>query len=162
MRSILGLSFLLMSCSPAVLKASAVDQSQLDTLGQSLQVKYALLSNLDDTQCRTHIPTGDCFSAKITLSGSSITIPASTSLYFSHIAPVRGFDVAGQALTKNSDAISIEHINGDLHRLTFNKDLTLKESDAGGALSVTLSAPFWHASRSDVMPNYYLTYAFLH
>lgn len=169
MRSILGLSFLLMSCSPAVLKASAVDQSQLDTLGQSLQVKYALLSNLDDTQCRTHIPTGDCFSAKITLSGSSITIPASTSLYFSHIAPVRGFDVAGdfsgqehvsgQALAKNSDAISLEHINGDLHRLTFNKDLTLKESDAGDALSVTLSAPFWHASRSDVMPNYYLTYA---
>lgn len=163
MRSILGLSLLLMSCSSAVSKVSAVDQSQLDTLGQSLQVKYALLSNIDDTQCRTHIPTGDCFSAKLTLSGSSITIPASTSLYFSHIAPVRGFDVAGyisgEALTKNSDAISIEHINGDLHRLTFNKDLTLKESDAGDALSVTLSAPFWHASRSDAMPNYYLIYA---
>lgn len=145
MRSILGLSLLLVACSPLQETSAGVEQVQLDSLGKQLDVQYAVLSNTDDAMCRVHIPSGDCFSSQITLQSSTSVIPASTSLFFSHIAPVRGFD--------SPHPISIEHINGDLHRLTFDKAIAAETK-----VTITLSAPFWHASRSDAMPNYYLTY----
>ncbi|WP_394221338.1 family 20 glycosylhydrolase [Alteromonas gracilis] len=145
MRSILGLSLLLVACSPLQETNAGVKQPQLDSLGKKLTVQYAVLSNTDDTMCRVHIPNGDCFSSQITLQSSDTEIPASTSLFFSHIAPVRGFDTP--------HPISMEHINGDLHRITFDKAIA-----ANTKVTITLSAPFWHASRSDAMPNYYLTY----
>ena len=140
-----GLSVLLMACSPAESVQVNVEQVQLDSLGQQLSAHYTVLSNIDDTACRAHIPKGDCFSSQITLKSESDAIPVNTSLFFSHIAPVRGFDT--------DSAITIEHINGDLHRLTFKESIA-----AGTEVKVSLSAPFWHASRSDAMPNYYLTY----
>ncbi|MEC8232987.1 MAG: family 20 glycosylhydrolase, partial [Pseudomonadota bacterium] len=145
MRCILGLSMLLMACSPVASTQANIEQPQLDELGQHLNVQYSVLSNIDDTACRVHIPKGDCFSSQMTLQSAKSAIPATTSLFFSHIAPVRGFDT--------DSAITIEHINGDLHRLTFNESIA-----ADTKVTVTLSAPFWHASRSDAMPNYYLTY----
>lgn len=136
---------LLMACSPVASTQANIEQPQLDELGQHLNVQYSVLSNIDDTACRVHIPKGDCFSSQMTLQSAKSAIPATTSLFFSHIAPVRGFDT--------DSAITIEHINGDLHRLTFNESIA-----ADTKVTVTLSAPFWHASRSDAMPNYYLTY----
>ncbi|BFT29514.1 family 20 glycosylhydrolase [Alteromonas sp. D210916BOD_24] len=150
MSRILGTVLLWVACAKGY-AGSVVDsqanwgQSHLDALGQSVEVQYEVLSNLDDQQCRLHIPHGDCFTAQITFNGAKAVIPASTSLYFSHLSPIKG-------ITATHD-ISIEHINGDLHRLQVNRDIP-----ANDTIEITLSALFWHASRSDVMPNYYLTY----
>lgn len=138
-------SFMLVSSSSVLAETQYLQQATLDALGESIDIHYEVLSNVDDSQCRAHISEGDCFSSELTISTFKTPIETHTSLYFSHIAPVRGYD------TKN--AIRIEHINGDLHRLTFEDKVDVNEQ-----VTVTLSAPFWHASRSDAMPNYYLTY----
>mgnify|MGYP001037389042 FL=1 len=145
MRSILGLSLVLMSCSAAQSDERTVDQTLLDALGSELTVKYAVASNLDDTACRAHIKVGECFSARITLSTKAHAIPESTTLYFSHIAPVEGF-------TSESN-VDIEHVNGDLHRVSFHQSIPPNTE-----ITANLSSPFWHASRSDAMPNYYITF----
>ena len=123
---------------------SKPEQAALNALGEHLEVSYTVLSNLDDTFCKSYIQKGDCFSSRIQLRAKAQTIAATTSLYFSHIAPIRGF-------SSTSD-IAIEHLNGDLHRLTFNKAVP-----PNTPVSVDVAAPFWHASRSDAMANYYLT-----
>ena len=138
-------SFMLVSSPSVLAETRYLQQATLDALGESIDIHYEVLSNVDDGQCRAHISEGDCFSSELTISTFKTPIETHTSLYFSHIAPVRGYD------TKN--AIRIEHINGDLHRLTFEDKVDVNEQ-----VTVTLSAPFWHASRSDAMPNYYLTY----
>ena len=46
---------------------------------------------------------------------------------------------------------TVSHINGDLHRIDF-----LEEVNTNTSIAINIKAPFWHASRSDVMPNYYL------
>ncbi|WP_235207866.1 MULTISPECIES: family 20 glycosylhydrolase [unclassified Alteromonas] len=156
MKRVLGLSLLLLASytlnANAAVKMgkanpapkSEPEQAALNALGEHLEVSYNVLSNLDDTFCKSYIQKGDCFSSRIQLRAKAQTIAATTSLYFSHIAPIRGF-------SSTSD-IAIEHLNGDLHRLTFNKAVPPNTS-----VSVDVAAPFWHASRSDAMANYYLT-----
>ncbi|WP_334030028.1 family 20 glycosylhydrolase [Alteromonas sp. P256] len=156
MKRVLGLSLLLLaSCTlnaNAAVKMGKADpapkskpeQAALNALGEHLEVSYNVLSNLDDTFCKSYIQKGDCFSSRIQLRAKAQTIAATTSLYFSHIAPLRGFSTTSD--------IAIEHLNGDLHRLTFNKAVP-----PNTAVSVDVAAPFWHASRSDAMANYYLT-----
>ncbi|PTT97232.1 beta-N-acetylhexosaminidase, partial [Pseudomonas sp. HMWF031] len=144
-KACLSLSLLLVGSASAMAETPSLQQASLNALGESLDVHYEVLSNVDDSLCRVHIPKGDCFSSELTIATMAIPIEASTSLYFSHIAPIRGYD--------SKNAVRIEHINGDLHRLTFEEKV-----NASDQIKVTLSAPFWHASRSDAMPNYYLTY----
>lgn len=156
MRRILGLSLsLLAGCALSANTAVKMgevkpaptlkpEQAALNALGQHLDVNYNVLSNLDDTFCKTFILKGDCFSSRIQLLAKEQSIAATTSLYFSHIAPIRGFS--------SESNIAITHLNGDLHRLTFNEAVP-----ANTPVSVDIAAPFWHASRSDAMANYYLT-----
>ena len=156
MKRVLGLSLLLLASyalnANAAVKVGKADpgpkskpeQAALNALGEHLEVSYNVLSNLDDTFCKSYIQKGDCFSSRIQLRAKAQTIAATTSLYFSHIAPIRGF-------SSTSD-IAIEHLNGDLHRLTFNKAVP-----PNTPISIDVAAPFWHASRSDAMANYYLT-----
>lgn len=145
MRRILGLSLILMSCSAAQSDERTVDQALLEVIGSELTVQYAVVSNLEDAVCRTHIKDGECFSSRITFSTKDHAIPESTTLYFSHIAPVRGFT--------SSSNVNIEHVNGDLHRVSFNHSIPPNTE-----FTATLSSPFWHAVRSDAMPNYYITF----
>ncbi|MGB0568134.1 MAG: carbohydate-binding domain-containing protein, partial [Alteromonas macleodii] len=144
-KACLSLSLLIVGSASAIAETPSIQQASLNALGESLDIHYEVLSNVDDSLCRVHIPKGDCFSSELTIATMATPIEASTSLYFSHIAPIRGYDA--------KNAIRIEHINGDLHRLTFEKKMSASEQ-----VKVKLSAPFWHASRSDAMPNYYLTY----
>jgi len=144
-KACLSLSLLLVGSASAMAETPSLQQASLNALGESLDIHYEVLSNVDDSLCRVHIPKGNCFSSELTIVTMATPIEASTSLYFSHIAPIRGYD--------SKNAIRIEHINGDLHHLTFEEKVSASEQ-----VKITLSAPFWHASRSDAMPNYYLTY----
>jgi len=122
--------------------STKLNQSQLQAIAQTLQVQYQVLSNVSQRACATTINNGQCFTARLSYQNGATAIPANVHIYFSHIAPIVSVD---------SKQVTIEHVNGDLHKLSFVEGLA-----ANARLSVEIMAPFWHASRSDVMPNHYL------
>ncbi|XOV81079.1 MAG: family 20 glycosylhydrolase [Aestuariibacter sp.] len=117
-------------------------QNQLNTIAATLQTRYEVVSNLNVEGCEALFQSA-CFLSEITLTPEKGTTHPELQMYFSHIAPIAWDD---------SDIADIEHINGDLHRMTIAAD-----AFAGGrSVSVKFKAKFWHASHSDIMPNYYL------
>lgn len=128
----------------AEIKTPLLNQSQLNAIAQTLQVEYQVLDNTSQLSCATTINNGQCFTARLSYHNGATAIPQNVQIYFSHIAPI---------VSVNSKQVTIEHVNGDLHKLTFVKGLA-----ANARLSFEIMAPFWHASRSDVMPNHYLVF----
>lgn len=123
--------------------ASVSPQQQLAGFAEHLGVQYQVVDNLSQHACHDAGLTGDCFTSRITLTVPQTLPPQGWTIYFSHIAPIK-------AVT--SDTIHIEHMNGDMHKLTVTGPLR-----AGDVLTADIHAPFWHASRSDVIPNWFVT-----
>lgn len=125
-------------------QALATTQPELNQLGRTLIVSYQVQNNIAQVPCSTDIMEGKCFTAQLTLSTQDIPVTTGTSLYFSHMSPIADVEA-------NNATITVTHINGDLHRIDF-----LEEVNTNTSIAINIKAPFWHASRSDVMPNYYL------
>lgn len=114
----------------------------LTQLADAIQVKYQVLSNLDNEGCQ-ELFSGDCFTGQLRLSVPESISSDPYALYFSHIAPIKWDD---------HPQLNIEHINGDLHQILFSGN----EFADAKALEIKFKAAFWHAAHSDVMPNYFL------
>ncbi|MBT0586789.1 family 20 glycosylhydrolase [Alteromonas oceanisediminis] len=121
--------------------ADHLSQEKLASLAETLEVSYQVQSNFETSDCARY-SLGECFSAELTITFEQ---PISThwQLIFSHLSPIAGVD---------AEHFTVEHVNGDLHRLRINQDMI-----AGQTITGTLYIPFWHASRSDVVPNMYVT-----
>ncbi|MCV2883757.1 carbohydate-binding domain-containing protein [Aestuariibacter sp. AA17] len=149
---LLGCAFLMMQSvlpvSASVRNDLPITQTRLKQLADELQITYQVISNTAQRQCDTPIGGGTCFVAELTLTNGSTALPSDTSAYFSHISPIQ------HATNPN---FQITHVKGDLHRLQLVNGLK-----AGETQKTELLAPFWHAARSDVMPNYYLVSEGLH
>lgn len=139
---LLSKTLIVMSIWAIASSAATARAMSLADLSENLQVQYQVLSNLDDTDCET-LFKGPCFTGQIRLSLPQRNSVAPFALYFSHIAPIKWDD---------HEQLDIQHINGDLHQIRF----TGTEFSQLAEQTIGFKAAFWHASHSDVMPNYFV------
>ncbi|HAA99346.1 MAG TPA: hypothetical protein DCE29_15855, partial [Alteromonas macleodii] len=57
-KACLSLSLLLVGSASAMSETPSLQQASLNALGESLDIHYEVLSNVDDSLCRVHIPKG--------------------------------------------------------------------------------------------------------
>lgn len=129
-------------------KKGQEEQSQQITsvaqLAEQLLVKHSLITNRH-SDCDPNQTDGKCYLAQLSLSVPSSSTIDNWSLYFSNMSPVQ---------KDHSETFDIEHINGDLHKLSPNQNFTGFRAEQEYTLPYV--AGFWMLSNSDRMPNYYL------
>ena len=119
-------------------------QADLDLLADTLEIQYQVLSTTDTVAC-TKAELSECFTAELSFTFPHAPPAEAWVLYFSHLVPIHYVD---------SETVSIEHVNGDLHKVTFADAIP-----AGTSVKVPFVAQFWHVSRSDIVPNMYVSVA---
>ncbi|ACA85603.1 family 20 glycosylhydrolase [Shewanella woodyi] len=124
--------------------AEAMTQAVLNQLGETLDVKYRLLTNFPEG-CPTEGVDGRCFSAQIDLTSKVDLSSADWAIYYSQMRPVQ------KVL---SEEFEITRVKGDLHKITPTAAFTgLK---AGQTKTIDFRGELWQLSEIDAMPNYYL------
>ncbi|MBY6186349.1 carbohydate-binding domain-containing protein [Marinobacter hydrocarbonoclasticus] len=124
---------------------AALDQETLNRLANELRVVHRVVDNRPGPHCREDKGDGFCYRAEIELTTGDTALPArGWELRFSQVSYVQG----------STGPLTIEHINGDLHRLFPGDEFTGLAADHTQAVPYT--ANFWSVSNSDPMPNYYL------
>jgi len=137
--ALVGLS----ACSKPI--STELTQVDLKSIGQNLQITYQVVDNRAGEHCDASQSSGACFISEITFS-SDTPLPANGwSIFFSQVSP------AQKILAGN---FSIEHVNGDLHKLTPKPEFSGIE--ANSPQTIRFSSNFWHLSESDIMPNYFV------
>ena len=123
----------------------AVDQAGLENLASHLTVNYHVIDNRPDGHCSAAAGAGSCYIAELTLRASADMGKTGWSLYFSQVDPV---------VDAVSDEFLVEHINGDLHRLSPIPQFTGFSS--GETKTIKLISGGLVLSESKLMPNYYV------
>ncbi|MDF2179870.1 family 20 glycosylhydrolase [Aliiglaciecola sp. CAU 1673] len=126
-------------------QAATVTQQALSDLASQLQITYEVQDNLNVKDCDQSIAEGQCFLATLSLTLPQDQVLQNWSLYFSHTRPIQW---------DGSDLFDIEHVNGDLHRLTPTS--AFAGFKANQRYSIPLKAAHAFVSESDIMPNYYV------
>ncbi len=134
------------SASPERATTTLNSQAALKSFANALEVNYQVIDNRTTDACRPELTEGLCFHAKLELSLDEDLAAKNWALYFSHMSPIQAID---------TDNFNIDHINGDLHRLTPSKEFS--GFRANEPIVIGIQAGYWHLSKSDIMPNYYLT-----
>ena len=118
-------------------------QNDIDNIANNLTVSYELISNQQKEKCNKEMQGGLCFEAQISFTANTDINANNWQIFYSQIAPLHNFD---------SDEFTLEHINGDLHKLTpTDKFSGFKK---GETKAVTFRAGYWSLAESDIMPNY--------
>ncbi|WP_286271218.1 family 20 glycosylhydrolase [Thalassotalea hakodatensis] len=120
----------------------SLTQQQLDNIATSLQVTFVLVTNQAGDKCDKNKTDGLCFEAQFQLTATEDLPAAGWSIYYSQIAPLHNFD---------GELFTLEHLNGDLHRLTPTDKFT--GINKGESETITFRASFWTLAESDIMPN---------
>ncbi|MBL4814017.1 MAG: carbohydate-binding domain-containing protein, partial [Shewanella sp.] len=125
-------------------KANSLDQAQLNALGDTLDIKYRVVTNYPEG-CPTSGVDGRCFTAQIDLTSAVDLDSQGWSIYFSQMRPVKSV---------NSDEFTITRVKGDLHKIAPTaKFQGLKK---GVTKTIEFKGELWQLSETDAMPNYYL------
>lgn len=120
-------------------------QQALADFANDLNITYEVIDNRPDANCDPDIQDGLCFRARLNLT-TTVDIPENTwQLWFSQIVPIYATD---------NPAFRIEHIQGDLHKLTPTPQFS--GFTAGETQTIEFTARFWDLSETDPMPNYYV------
>lgn len=128
-----------------------MDQASLDTISETLGVRYEVLDNIKDGK--------KVYRASITLKNtSSVKLEyGKWSVYFCHIRMIEPTvlpDPNGVVVPESG--IRFHHVNGWLFKFEPTKDFaTLEENDS---LVIRFKAQYYSAGRSDVMPNWYIAH----
>lgn len=120
-------------------------ESGLRAFADHLGVRYQVIDNRPDGQCRPDAGDGRCFQAELRLTPDRDWPEKTWAIYFSQISPI-------QPLT--DPRFIIDHLNGDLHRL--RPGPAFPGWRAGETLSLRYRAAYWSVSNYDAMPNFYL------
>jgi len=140
----------LSACSPnqhqEEIALNKATQNDIDHIASTLDVKFALVTNQPSKQCDKNTTDGNCFTAKLTLTAAEAINAKNWQIYFSQITPIQ---------SSSSDEFIIEHINGDIHRLSLTPKYTGFAKNE--TKSVTFYGSYWSLSESDAMPNYLVT-----
>lgn len=132
----------------AVVTTAQVDlhnasQQDIDNIAANLDVSYRLVTNIPSDKCDEKKSDGACFEVELSFTAKEVINAKGWSIYFSHISPVQ---------TSIGDEFSVEHLNGDMHRIDLKNSFTgFKTSETK---KVTFRANFWMLSETDALPNY--------
>jgi hexosaminidase len=131
----------------APVKTSAINQSQLNQMASSLDVKYQVLSNIE-TDCPDNKgkEVKHCFSAYIHFTSPVDLNVNNWSIQYSQVYPI----YAGQ-----SDAFSIALHNGDIHKILPTENFSGFKAGETQRLKVWMAATV--LTHSQLMPNYWLS-----
>ncbi len=121
----------------------AAGQSDIDQVANNLQVNYRVISNVPSNKCDAKVENGTCYEAELSFTAPSSINAKDWLIHFSHIAPIQSFE---------SEEFAVEHLNGDLHRITLKEGFTGFKVDE--TKKILIRAQFWMLSESDAMPNY--------
>ncbi|KGK00997.1 family 20 glycosylhydrolase [Thalassotalea sp. ND16A] len=147
----LSCSLLLSACddntvqpdSPVVAPSTVLSQSAIDDFANTLALKYQLATNIADEQCDKERADGNCFLVNLQFTAQHDFSAKDWAIYYSQINPVQSVD---------SDYFSIEHINGDLHKITPTDKFPGFKS--GQDYTLPYRVDFWSLSETDALPNY--------
>ncbi|MBW8183321.1 family 20 glycosylhydrolase [Shewanella nanhaiensis] len=139
MRRILMVSLLAMSSAHA---AAQSQQAQVTDFAKHLQVSYELL-NASPELCPQELEK--CYYSRIRLTTKEPLNLTNWNIYFSQLTPV---------IVNESSQFDIEHINGDLHRITPTKEFNT--FTPGTEYSLTFYSQGSQITRSEFMPNFFV------
>lgn len=127
----------------ASVQLSPANDSAVELLAKTLQIKYQQVDNRPSAQCDPDIENGHCFKANLHLTANSAINVDQWKIYFSQITPIQ---------KSISDEFTIKHVNGDIHVIELKDGFT--GFKAGETKTITFYAHFWSLSQSDAIPNY--------
>jgi hexosaminidase len=133
-----SLAAVLMLSGGGVQAEGRLAQADLDHLASTLSVGYRVIDNHPAVGCR---PAAPCHLAELTLDAGPTAGPGGWAYYFSSVMKIEAADSA---------AFALEHINGDLYRLTPTASFT------GGRATIPLRLEGQALSEYYTMPNAYL------
>lgn len=110
-------------------------------LAQNIELHYTVLDNTQDG--------ANSFTSQLSFTNHSQRALPETGwqLYFNHIHPIR---------TVDNPHVTIQHINGDLWVLTPTD--SFPSLPPGNTLTVAFTAGNWQVAKTDIMPNWYLSF----
>ena len=125
--------------------ASDIDQKDVDYAAKNLKLTTSLVAN-KPKDCPPEAPWGACYRVEINLENTgSKSLNKNVEIYFSSIH---------RTLGSKSEEFKVEHINGDLHKITTTEKF--KGLKGGKTKSFQVDFMNWIVSNSDFMPNYYV------
>ena len=144
-------TFILFACASVLVSACDSKTTQSVPLVQAISdnakhmsVRYQVVSNTAEQDCDEERAWGECYTSTLSLKFTSPLPAQGWAIYFSHLSPIQQV---------SSDAFKIEHIKGDLLRLTATSAIL-----ANTEYTVDLRSDYWSVSKSDVLPNYFFAY----
>jgi hexosaminidase len=124
----------------------SVTQSDIDTIAQSLDVNYRVVTNIPTDKCDSKVADGACFEVELNFTAQQAIAAKDWTIHFSQIAPIQSFE---------SNDFSVKHINGDLHQISLHDNFS--GFSANETKTLKFRAMFWSLAESDVMPNYIIS-----
>ena len=145
----LGLSAALVGCTTTLETSST--QTVVDAISSSVQVTYQVNQKLEGDSAAICKSLGAewaaCQDATIQLTNNGVAINSNQwEIYFHSIRRI---------LDVKSPAFTIEHINGDLHKITTTAEF--KGFEANSTVEINFIAEYWSLFETDVIPRYYVT-----
>ncbi|XP_060064623.1 chitobiase-like [Ylistrum balloti] len=127
-----------------------MDQSSLDSIANSLDIKYQVTDNVDAR--KTYI-------AKVILTNTGdipLRAAGKWAIYFCHIRMVEPQTLPdADQIRMEKYGIKFCHINGCL--FTLEPLRSFKTLNKGDSLEIVFTAEYYSVARSDMMPNWYIT-----
>jgi len=145
----LGLSAALVGCTTTSETVST--QTVVDAISSSVQVTYQVNQKLEGDSAAICKALGAewaaCQDATIQLTNNGAAINSNDwEIYFHSIRRI---------LDVKSPEFTIEHINGDLHKITPTAEF--KGFEANATVNINFIAEYWSLFETDVIPRYYVT-----
>uniref|UniRef100_UPI003F6B7E58 carbohydate-binding domain-containing protein n=1 Tax=Pseudomaricurvus sp. TaxID=2004510 RepID=UPI003F6B7E58 len=137
----------LTACTPpsSSQQPDALNQQQLASMANTLTVRYQVIDNTANQGCDPERSEGFCFLGELRLTSSEGVQSNDWAMYFSDMTPIQSAE---------SKEFTITHLNGDLHRLEPGPEF--KGLAPGQTVTIPFRGSYWHLSKTDIMPNYYL------
>ena len=132
-----------------------IEQSDINYMVSNLKVRYEVIDNLQTSL----MDERKTYRAQITLTneGAVDITTGDWALYLCSIRMIEQDKTAHNSqgfIFPGGQGIAVTHINGCLFKFAPNKDFhPMKHNDS---LVLTFNASFWCASKTDVMPNWYI------
>ncbi|WP_299802231.1 family 20 glycosylhydrolase [uncultured Shewanella sp.] len=129
----------------ASLTQASLTQTSLNRIGETLDIRYRVVTNAPDEHCDQDAADGRCFLAEIDLTSPIDIDSKAWSIYYSQMRPIQSIE---------GDEFSITRIQGDLHRIA--PAAGFDGIKKGQTKTIQFRGELWQLSETDAMPNYYI------
>lgn len=133
------------SANNKALTQGSLTQARLKQIGETLDIRYRVVTNVPDEHCDKDAADGRCFLAEIDLTSEIAIDSKDWSIYYSQMRPIQS--IVG-------DEFTISRIQGDLHKISPAAGFSgIKK---GQTKTIQFRGELWQLSETDAMPNYYI------